>query len=89
MALGLLVSEILHFCCRFISLLTGHLRPNYYFHNSTCWYNIFLMTIISFEDSIPQCDFKLTEICYVIENVCLTDRTLFVTLSSVIWDINF
>ena len=27
------------------------------------WYNIFLVTIISSEELIPQCDFKLPEIC--------------------------
>ena len=26
------------------------------------WYNIFLMTIISSEDSIPQCGFELPEV---------------------------
>ena len=31
------------------------------------WYNIFLVTIISSEDLIPQCDFKLSEICDDVE----------------------
>ena len=33
------------------------------------WYNIFLMAIISSEDSITQCDFKLPELCDVIKNM--------------------
>ena len=28
-----------------------------------CWFNIFHMAIINSENSIPQCDFKLPEIC--------------------------
>ena len=42
------------------------------------------MTIISSRDSIPQCDFKLLEVCDI-----LRTGHFFVTLSSVIWDINF
>ena len=51
------------------------------------------MTILIFEDSIPHCDFKLPEICDCIQK-CMSDEhdtflLHFVTLSSVIWDINF
>ena len=50
------------------------------------------MTIFIFEDSIPHCDFKLPEICDCIQK-CMSDEhdtflLHFVTLSSVIWDIN-
>ena len=53
------------------------------------WYNTFHMTIISSEDSIPQCDFKLPEVCDVIDIMyVLRTGHFFVTLSSVFWDIN-
>ena len=47
-------------------------------HCHWCWYNMFLMTIISSEDSIPKCGFKLPEVCDIIEK-CMPygqDRTL-------------
>ena len=48
------------------------------------------MTLISFEDSIRQCDFKFQEICDVTEkNMSYGRDSFFVTLSSVIWDIKF
>ena len=47
------------------------------------------MTIISSEDSIPKCDFKLPEIYDVIDLMyVLRTGHFFVTLSSVFWDIN-
>ena len=47
------------------------------------------MTIISSEDSIPECDFKLAEVCDVPEMMyVLRTGHFFVTLSSVFWDIN-
>ena len=46
------------------------------------------MTIISSEDSIPQCDFKLPEVCDVIEIVyVLRTGHVFVSLSSVFGDL--
>ena len=36
-------------------------------HCNWFWSNVFPMTIISCQDSIPQCDFKFPEICDVIE----------------------
>ena len=48
------------------------------------------MTIISSEDSIPQCDFKLPDVCDVVEKMyVLRTGHFFVSLPSVIWDINF
>ena len=58
-------------------------------HCHWCWYNILLITIISSEDSIPQCDFKLPEIFNVIDKYVLRTGHFFVTLSPVILDINF
>ena len=47
------------------------------------------MTILSSEDSVPQCDFKLPKVCDVIEIVyVLRTGHVFVTLSSVFGDIN-
>ena len=46
------------------------------------------MTIISSKDSISHCDLKLPEVCDVIKNVLRTGH-FFVTLSSVILDVNF
>ena len=47
------------------------------------------MTIISSEDSIPQCYFKLPEVCDVIKIMyVLRTGHFFVRLSSVFWDIN-
>ena len=47
------------------------------------------MTNISSEDSIPQCDFKLPEVCDVIEKMyVLRTGHFFVTWLSVILNIN-
>ena len=70
MALGLLVSKILHFCWRFFLHGQGSLVQiiiSIFLRYCWCWFSIFNETIISSEDSIPQCDFELPEICDVIE----------------------
>ena len=71
MALGSLVLEILHFFVVDFFLYGQDIFDqniiSIILHCHWSWYNIFLMSIISSKDSIPQCDFKLPEVCDVIE----------------------
>ena len=80
------------FCCRFFFYGQDIFDRNIIsiiLHCHWCWYNIFLMKIISSEDYIPQCDFKLPDVCDVTEMMyVLRTGHFFVTLSSVFWDIN-
>ena len=70
MALGLLVSEILHFLLSIFFYgqdIFSQIIISIILHCHWCWYNVFRMAIIRSGDSIPQCDFKLPEVCDVIE----------------------
>ena len=77
MALGLLVSEILHCLLLLFFFLYGQdilvqiiisITLRYHWR----WLDIFHMTIIKSEESIPKCDFKRPEICDVKEK-CMGD----------------
>ena len=70
MLLGSLVSEILHILLSFFFLygqdIFDKIITSIIIHCNWCWNISFLMTIISSEDSIPQCDFKLPDVCDVV-----------------------
>ena len=70
MALGSLVSEILHILLSIFPYgqdIFDQIIISIILHCHWCWNHIFLMTIISSKDSIPQCDFKLSDVCDVVE----------------------
>ena len=65
-ALGSLVSEILHSLLSFFLYgqdIFDQIIISIILHCHWCWNNISLMTIISSEDSIRQCGFKLSDVC--------------------------
>ena len=87
MALGLLVSEISHFCCKYFLYgqdIFDQTIISIIEHCHWCWYDIFSWQL-SVLKTRPPCDLKLPDREM---NVFRTGH-FFVTSSSLIWYINF